>query len=287
MRRFSVRFSFSENNGRRVYASATMTKLLLGGTLLLVGVFAGSLSAQDSGSISGQVALQSSGEGIPEVSITLCLDTGRQVVSVTDGSTGIPARDLVREIRIQAPGDGGQVTITSVTADCSNARHTTTDNTGRFVFSGVANGLYKVHAQRNGYIGQPPRESLRGSAPEIVTQSVNVADPRAVPDISFSLIKGGAIAGTVLDANGKPVASAVVVLLPATGEPRPLVSKQTDDRGQYRLFGLLPGEFGVAVRREAIRTGPAQQLSYKQYPKTIILREDEEVSGIDIVMTLP
>lgn len=258
-----------------------MTKLLLGGMLLLAGVF------QEPGSIAGKAALQSSGEGIPEVSITLCPDTGRQVVSVTDGSTGMPPRDQVREIRIQSPGEGGQITVTSVSPDCSNASHTTTDDTGRFVFSGVANGPYRLHAQRNGYVGQPLRESLRGGAPEVVTQAVNVSAPQAVPEISFSFIKGGAIAGTVRDANGEPVASAVVVLLPATGESRPLVTKQTDDRGQYRLFGLLPGEFGVAVRREAIRTGPAQQLAYKQYPKTIVLREGEEVLGIDIVMTLP
>jgi len=253
-----------------------MTKLLLGGLLLFAGAF------QEPGSIAGKVVLQSSGDGISEVAITLCPDTGRQVVSLTDGSTGIPPRDQVREIRIPSPNAPGPITITSEFTDCPNARRTTTDNTGSFIISEVASGLYKVYAQRNGYVGQPRRESFRDGPREVVSQSVNSAR-RTVTDISLSLIKAGTIAGTVRDTNGEPVVSAIVEV---RRDGFPLVSKVSDDRGQYRLFWLPPGEFALAVRPSG-PPGQKQWLASTQYPKTIVLREGEEVSGIDVVVPLP
>ena len=75
-------------------------RLLLGGTLLLCGVFSRSLRAQTPGSIAGRVTLESTGEGIPDVAITLCQDSGREVVSETSGAESMPPRDKVKEVRI-------------------------------------------------------------------------------------------------------------------------------------------------------------------------------------------
>lgn len=272
----------------------------------MAGVFSGSLAAQESRSIAGRATLQSTGEGIPEVAITLCPDSGRKVILVTEGVAQLPARDQIQAIRISSAGEPGQISVTSVVDDCSNERRTTTDNTGRFVFNGVVPGPYRVHAQRNGYIG----EFLRGSPPAVLTQSATVTAQQSVPDISFAFIKSGAIAGTVLDANGKPLASADVQVLSAKSASL-LASRQTDDRGQYRLFGLPPGEFIVVVRVGTVTTinplpdgktsmfianvsqpGIAPRYTPTYYPsvlssadaKTIVLREGEEASGIDVVL---
>ena len=129
-----------------MYASATMAKqILFGTTLALSGGLFGSLNAQETVSISGIVSLQSSHEGIPEVSVTLCPDTARQVVSATEGVVQLPSRDQVLEIRLAAPGEPRQITVTSVFPDCPNA-------------------------QRDGYFGQ----ALRRSSPPVVTESVTV-----------------------------------------------------------------------------------------------------------------
>src|SRR5687767_4352348 len=102
-----------------------MTKqLLFGGTLLLV--FAGSFPAQEPGLLAGKVTLKSSGEGIPEVSIALCPDTGPEMISMTEGGR-LPARGQIQSIRIPSAGEPGQITITGVFTDCPDARRTTTD----------------------------------------------------------------------------------------------------------------------------------------------------------------
>jgi hypothetical protein len=284
-----------------LYASSTMAKRLLFSAILLSGALSGVLSAQVPSSLQGSVTLLSSREGIPEVSVTLCADAGREAVSVSTGESQLLSRDQIREIRIPSPGEPGQITVTSVTADCPNARRTTTDNGGRFAFDGVSPGGYKIHAQRNGYIGLPVRESQ--APPVVVTHDVIVTSPQAVSDVSISMIKAGAIAGTVRDANGKPFVLADVQVLRAK-ERAVLAMRQTDDRGQYRLFGLPPGEFIVLVREGpitvraplpdgAVRMTVTKSLNAPTYhrsevspadAKTIILREGEEVSGIDVVM---
>src|SRR6185295_3637207 len=70
-----------------------------------------------------------------------------------------------------------------------------------------------------------------------------------------TLTRGAVIAGTIRYDNNVPVPSAQVSLLRSVigdGE-RKLQSASpswevTDDRGRYRMYGLLPGEYTVMVR---------------------------------------
>jgi Carboxypeptidase regulatory-like domain len=60
--------------------------------------------------------------------------------------------------------------------------------------------------------------------------------------------KGAAIEGTVVDGDGKPVPSAVVVTVPASGKlgrPDAYQIGGTDDSGHFNLRGMNPGEFVV------------------------------------------
>jgi len=232
--------------------------------------------------------LLSTHEGIAEVAISLCPDTGRNVISTTEAGTTQVPKDQIREIRIAGTGAEAQVSVVSESPDCPSARRTTTDPMGRFAFTGIPPGPYRVYAQLSGYIGQV----LRGTSPDVVSKTVNVKAQEVVGDLFFYLIKGGTVTGTVRDMGGRPLTSVTVQALPAKSRTGiPAASAPTDDRGQYRVFGLPPGDFIVRVPC----SGPMDRLICTEtyFPnvaaplaQTITLREGEEVTGID-VMLLP
>jgi Carboxypeptidase regulatory-like domain len=65
--------------------------------------------------------------------------------------------------------------------------------------------------------------------------------------------KGAALEGTVVDGDGKPVASASVVTVPASGKlgrPDAYQSGSTDENGHFNLRGMNPGEFVVLAFEE-------------------------------------
>ena len=71
--------------------------------------------------------------------------------------------------------------------------------------------------------------------------------------LEIRLVRTGIISGTVVDAKGQPVRGATVYALPrpAGGGPVRIAPndrpERLNDRGQFRLHGLAPGEYAVAV----------------------------------------
>jgi len=98
-----------------------------------------------------------------------------------------------------------------------------------------------------------------------------VAAGQTLDGVTVSLRKGGVIAGRVLDSFGQPIAGASVTTLlkrlNSPGRPTgqtwdgapllmPFGQGQTNDRGEFRIFGLAPGEY-VIVANTGARFGGA------------------------------
>ncbi len=123
-----------------------------------------------------------------------------------------------------------------------------TDETGHFELSELPAGSYTLSASRTGYItvnfGQ--RRPLRAGKP------VAVRDGQRVGGIDFHLPRGSAITGRVLDQDGEPLVRATVRafrsrIVQGEGRIEPAAGAQTDDRGQFRIYGLVPGIYYVSA----------------------------------------
>jgi hypothetical protein len=123
-------------------------------------------------------------------------------------------------------------------------QQTTTDQSGEYTFINPKPGEYRIQAQKAGYATEPP---ARGT-PLPPTVTVTGGDVSAPPIV---LLLGGAISGRVLDLSGQPFTDGRVMALRRVG-PRGLLapvgaSAQTNDLGEFRVFGLVPGDYYIQV----------------------------------------
>ena len=161
--------------------------------------------------------------------------------SVVAADNGSPIRRA--QVRVSGQGAG--------------SREAATDAQGRFEIRDLPAGRFTVSASKAGFVtlqyGQR-RPSESGTPLEL-------GDGQMVDKLMIALPRGSVISGRISDEFGEPVANAIVQamrygfqagarrLLPAgTQNSR----DTTDDQGQFRLFGLSPGEYVVSA---SLRTG--------------------------------
>ena len=129
-------------------------------------------------------------------------------------------------------------------------RVTTTDAEGRYEFKELPAGRFSVTVSKAGYVtlqyGQ--RRPYEAGTP------VSITDGQAMERIDFALPRGSVLAVRVTDEFGEPIAGAQVQVQRFQYGPdgqRRLTTAQsgvmgltgTDDRGELRVYGLMPGEY--------------------------------------------
>ncbi len=201
---------------------------------------------------------------------------------------------VVVDAKTQAPIRKASVTLFGREIGRGGAR-AVTDAAGRFLIEKLPPGRYQVLVQRNGY-ALPP-----GGNPSNLTLSAG----EHVKGMVLRLQPAAVITGRVLDEDGEPVAYAQVSVLRyryLRGK-RQLVpggpGAATNDRGEYRIFGLAAGRYFVSAEHPGGRMGmtllpPARSAAGVSYPTTyypgvldpdqamaIRIQAGEERSGID------
>ncbi|PYR54905.1 MAG: hypothetical protein DMF91_25615 [Acidobacteria bacterium] len=81
---------------------------------------------------------------------------------------------------------------------------------------------------------------------------LQLMDGQQLKSVDFRLPRGGAIAGRILDEDGEPMPGATVRVMRyqyLQGDRRlvPVGTSQTDDKGNYRVWGLMPGDYYVTA----------------------------------------
>src|SRR5262249_15035504 len=133
---------------------------------------------------------------------------------------------------------------------------TASNEQGWFRFDRVAPGAYFAEVARPGVLKVRYGQRSVGQ----FGTPIDVRAGSAVTGIDFVISAGAAISGTVSDEYGEPVEGArirvlqirrvgdrVAALAPPNG-PR---SGTSDDRGRYRVFGLIPGRYLVVADGES------------------------------------
>ncbi len=159
--------------------------------------------------------------------------------------TGEPLRKVTLSLR-KTEGPGASYSATS-------------DAEGRFAFSKVAPGRYRLQGERVGFTDQSYSMSSRSQRATLLW----VQSGQAVKDILFKLTPQAVITGRVVDEDGDPLPGAAVQVLRYSyaGGSRHLMAvaaNMTNDIGEYRIANLHPGRYYVSAsgrRREFLFTG--------------------------------
>src|SRR5262249_20833856 len=138
-------------------------------------------------------------------------------------------------------------------------RLTTTDTDGRYEFTEVSGGRYTLTAQKGSYVSLQYGQQ-RAFEPG---KPLEILDGQTIEKVDFVLPRGGVVTGRVLDEYGDPASDVMVAALryqfvPNGGGRRLMPAGRfstTNDVGEFRLFGLAPGDYYVEARLQTMGFG--------------------------------
>lgn len=171
---------------------------------------------------------------------------------VVQSGTGQPvSRASVQLFRWMPPGPrGGPPTSERSEPDLNDLRSysATTASDGRFSFDNIKPGEYRLLAMRSGWV---PAEFGQRS-PTSVGISFELSAGQRMQGVQLALTPTGSISGRVFDRDGPVGKLQVQALRPIYRDGRRTLtivqSVQTNDRGEYRLFWLPPGQYFVTAK---------------------------------------
>ena len=221
-------------------------------------------------------------------------------VSLTTAAATQTPQQPPRDIRSEAVGAGvisgvvvedaeGRPLRRAAVQLASTALMTTrqffTRDDGSFVFDGLPPGSYSLSASRSGYMNTQfgaQRQGGTGSA-------IALAADQQMTKIVLKLSRYAAITGVVYDQNGEPAAGIAVEAMRYTMRTgsRLLSSVYgrailTDDRGVFRLSGLLPGEYYVAAGPPLLAPIDVQVLSTVDVDRALQLLKAPAATAAEI-----
>src|SRR5688500_4941181 len=183
---------------------------------------------------------------------------------------GLPPRDNAQTPtgtakisgRVVAADTGSPIRRAQISINSRDAqfnRNVATDNDGRYEFTGLSEGRYRLFVSKAGYVALEYGQAR----PFEAGKPLDIATGQVLEKIDFGLPRGSAITGRITDEFGDPITDVQVQALRyqfLNGE-RQLVdagrTAQTDDLGAYRIFGLMPGDYIIrASARPNMPPGP-------------------------------
>jgi hypothetical protein len=169
-------------------------------------------------------------------STQLCTVEG-MVVSAT---TGQPLHKMLLNLYNEHPPPSSPVDSVLTQPQSYSA---VSDSAGHFVFSSVPPGEYRLTGQGNDYFYQFYRQHRHGGP-----AALRLPPGEDLKNVVFRLEPGVVITGGVLDEDGDPISEVSVQAFIRAGgglesQYAPHGGAQTDDLGEFRIWGLEPGKY--------------------------------------------
>jgi len=179
-----------------------------------------------------------------------------------------PAGSISGRVTIGEKPAPGITVIVSGSNPTAPMGQETSDADGNYHIGGLASGQINVTPVAPVYV--LPTSAMFGQG-----RVVNLSTNEAVEGIDFKLTRGGVITGRITDADGRPVIEERISLIAVdqngvvvrgpTMRSANFLMYQTDDRGVYRIYGLLAGHYKLSVGDEG-SNGGLRATGY--YPRT-------------------
>jgi protocatechuate 3,4-dioxygenase beta subunit len=170
-----------------------------------------------------------------------------------------PMAPPMRPVGTTPPGTPPPTDTTTTRTVNLVPRSATTDAQGAFEFTGLPAGSYRVRASAGQYSAAylaMEYGAKRPSGPGSFDPGtpIQLGDGERFDKLVVALPKGAVITGRVSDDNGDPMARVQVYTMflpPGAARPQRMgTNAQTDDLGQFRLYGLTPGEYIVVAEAQ-------------------------------------
>jgi hypothetical protein len=121
-------------------------------------------------------------------------------------------------------------------------------NDGGFTFRGQRPGQYSLTVTRSGYLRAQYGQHGPNSPASMIT-----INGQGVVNVRLPMLRAASISGHVYDESGAPAINAQLHAWRISYKdgwrlPVPVASQMTNDLGEYRLFGLPPGEYYVSAQ---------------------------------------
>jgi hypothetical protein len=184
----------------------------------------------------------------------------------------------------------GLINMQQTVMTAAKIRPTSSDERGRFTIDNVAPGAYMIYANLPGYVAVPDDNETR--EPKYY---------RPGDTASIRMVKGGVITGTVTTMTGEPIIGIKLNAIRLRDLKGRAMSQnsfdlqrefRTDDRGVYRIYGLLPGTYLISAGGRSIvpiLTGAYDSDAPTYYPSAtrdtaaeVTVHSGEEMGAIDI-----
>ncbi|MGA2101430.1 MAG: carboxypeptidase regulatory-like domain-containing protein [Candidatus Sulfotelmatobacter sp.] len=214
------------------------------------------------------------------------------------GNTG-SIRGTVIDAKTSQPLNAATVSLQNAQAS-GGWNSATTAADGTFLFQGLLPGSYRLSASRNGYVssarGGGPRNGARNPG-----TTVSLSAGQSLDDVVLRLMPTGVITGHITNERDEPMPGVLVQSMKANfrNGHREFTDARTgftDDRGEFRIWGLAPGQYYLkAINPRSVERGPTPTQVYVPifYPgvadpaqaQAIELHPGEELSGINLSLS--
>ena len=157
----------------------------------------------------------------------------------------------------------------------------TTDNEGLYEFRDLPAGRYTISATKSGYVSVGYGQTRPFESPK----PMELTDGQVIDKADIVMPRGSVISGRIIDEFGEPLADATVTAmrsswsngrrrLQATGR-----TATTNDLGQYRIYGLPPGEYYVSASLRSTQEMMVMEMAVAAIRTTSAAASEAPTSG--------